>query len=316
MIYTVTLNPAVDRELTVPSIEFDTVLRAAKQQTDIGGKGFNVSRMIRQLGGESVALGLVGGHAGKFLCNGLDDLGIATDFVWLAEETRTNTSIVAISEDQYLKVNETGPTVSPAEQAELVGKILRTVSRRDWCVLSGSLPPGISPSFYAELIEKLQQVGARAILDTSGEALSRGVEAAPEIVTPNLAEATELTGCADPVAAAQALRRRGARQVIITLGSRGAVLLEHDSLYQVTPPEIVERNAIGAGDALVAGIVFGLEDGMPLHEALRWGVACGTVAAGLAGTAFGDLKSVRQVFDQLHIESLPQNSGSQGERTL
>src|SRR6266542_3364766 len=111
MIYTLTLNPAVDRELTVPSMKFDSVLRASESRVDFGGKGFNVSRLLKAVGEPNIAVGFLGGNAGELLQKGLQGLGIGTDFVWVTGETRTNVSIVTSSHDHYLKVNEKGPLV-------------------------------------------------------------------------------------------------------------------------------------------------------------------------------------------------------------
>ncbi|MBC8333458.1 MAG: 1-phosphofructokinase, partial [Anaerolineae bacterium] len=173
-IYTLTLNPAIDRELTVPAIEFGSVLRASAWQVDFGGKGFNVSRMLKSLGTVSTALGFAGGKSGELLKDGLEALGIGTDFVWVDGETRTNVSIVTEAHDRYVKVNEPGPTISTSEQQALIEKVHQLSQPDDWWVLAGSLPPGIASDFYAHLIEIIQNTGARALLDTSGEALSQG----------------------------------------------------------------------------------------------------------------------------------------------
>jgi fructose-1-phosphate kinase PfkB-like protein len=143
MIYTLTLNPCLDRELTVPALEFDSVLRAAKARVDFGGKGFNVSRLLRGLGAPSTAMGFVGGKAGETLDAGLRALGVDTDFVWIPGETRPNVSIVTPAGGHYLKVNEPGPAVEPAKQQELLDKIARQTRADDWWVLAGSLPPGV-----------------------------------------------------------------------------------------------------------------------------------------------------------------------------
>ncbi len=299
MIYTVTLNPAVDRELTVPALEWDTVLRASKQRADVGGKGLNVSRMVQQLGGESIALGFVGGLAGRLLADSLQECGVATDFVWIAEETRTNVSIVTTEGGHSLKVNEIGPTITAAEQGALVRKVLDSVNAGDWCVLSGSLPPNVSSGLYAELTTELQKQGAQVILDASGEALRLGCAARPFLVTPNTSEATELTQQTTPIDAAQQLRRMGPDHVIVTLGCEGAMLVDDDGIFHIATPEIVERNAIGAGDALVGGLVHALAEESPLNESLHWGVASGTIAASLAGTAFGDRTEIESMLGQL-----------------
>jgi len=255
--------------------------------------------MIGQLGGKSMTLGFVGGCAGKQLSDGLHAEGIETDFVWLAEESRTNFSIVTTSGDRYLKVNEAGPVVSAAEQTALIEKVLSVTDTGDWCVLGGSLPPGVSTEFYADLIERLNEIGVRTILDTSGEPLRAGCAAGPFLITPNLAEASEIANQAEPDATAQTLRELGPENVVVTLGSDGAFLLDEDGPHEIKPPAIEERNAIGAGDALVGGVVFGLQNDLALPEALRWGVACGTAAASLAGTAFGNRSAVEAMLERM-----------------
>ncbi len=172
MIYTLTLNPAVDRELTVPEVEFDSVLRASESRVDFGGKGFNVSRLLKGMDEPSVAVGFLGGNAGELLQKGLQDLGIGTDFVWVAGETRTNVSIVTQSHDRYIKVNEKGPLVDAAKQKELLDKIDLLAKHGDWWVLAGSMPPGIDDDFYARIVNVLNKHDAQAILDTTGQALA------------------------------------------------------------------------------------------------------------------------------------------------
>jgi 1-phosphofructokinase family hexose kinase len=303
MIYTLTLNPAVDREQTVPTIEFDTVLRATGSRVDCGGKGFNVSRMIKQLGGESVALGLVGGAEGQMLSDELASQGIATDFVSIAENTRTNVSIVSESGKHHLKVNEPGPNISAVELSALEGKVCQLASDGDWWILSGSLPPGVPPSIYGKLISEIQRSGALAILDTSGEAYRLGCNAKPFLITPNLAEVTELTGEAEAIAAVRILQQQNL-QAIVTLGSEGALLVDESGVTQATPPSIEPRNPIGAGDALVGGVAFALNQGQPLREAVSIGVACGTVAASLNGTDFGDLKTVEAILSKIQLKEI------------
>ena len=142
MIYTVTLNPAVDKELVVPAIEFDAVLRSQQINIDFGGKGFNVSRQLQSLGVASVALGFAGGSGGEQLRHGLASLGIDTDFVWVAGETRSNISIVTEPTSHYVKVNEPGPLISENELVALREKVAKQAKPGDWWVLAGSLPPG------------------------------------------------------------------------------------------------------------------------------------------------------------------------------
>jgi 1-phosphofructokinase family hexose kinase len=304
-IYTLTLNPAVDRELTVPDIEFDTVLRASAWRIDFGGKGFNVSRMLKSLGSPSTALGFAGGKSGELLKDGLEALGIGTDFVWVAGETRTNVSIVTDAHDRYVKVNEPGPTISADEQEALIEKVRELSETGDWWVLAGSLPPGIESDFYAKLTEIIQSAGAKVILDTSGEALEKGAKAKPYLAKPNDIELEKLTGLpvndqAQITVAAQKLQQMGVSNVIVSLGKKGALLVNPDEVSLVESPVIEERNPIGAGDSMVGGLTWGLSQALPLAEALRWGIACGAAAASLSGTGVGSRELVEELLTTMN----------------
>ena len=307
MIYTVTLNPAVDRELTVPALEFDTVLRATHWQVDFGGKGFNVARTLKALGADSTALAFAGGRAGALLQDGLHELGINTDLVWVAGETRTNVSIVAQAHDHYLKANEPGPAISAAESAQLIAKIDRLAKVGDLWVLAGSLPPGVEPAIYAQITDTLHSRGARVILDASGEALQYGCLSKPFLVKPNAGEARALTGRpvdsrAELLLAAEAVRQMGPANIVVSMGKQGALLLQGQAAWFATSPQVKERNPIGAGDALVGGLVWGLHKDLDLREALRWGVACGAAAASLSGTAVGNRELVEALLPQVEVK--------------
>jgi 1-phosphofructokinase family hexose kinase len=309
MIYTLTLNPALDRELTVPELAFDQVLRASTLRVDFGGKGFNVSRALAALGEESVAVGFVGGLTGQRIASGLAELGIQTDFIPISGETRTNVSIVSQSQAHHLKVNEAGPTITPAEQEALLQKIRGLAKAGDWWVLSGSLPPGVAATVYAEIIGIVQSAGAQALLDTSGGPLKHGCQAAPFLAKPNAVEAGELTG--QPVTSPQearavvaAIHALGVRYILISLGKAGAILSTREQVWLAEPPRIEERNPIGAGDSAVAGLVWGLHHQLSWSEILRWSVACGAAAASLDGTAVGSKALVEQLTLQVNLNEL------------
>jgi 1-phosphofructokinase family hexose kinase len=307
MIYTVTLNPAIDRELTIPALAFDEVLRATAARVDLGGKGFNVSRMLAALGATSVAIGFAGGHAGAMLRDGLSELGIETDFVWVAGETRTNVSIVIADERHHIKINEAGPPVSAEDQAALIGRVRQRARRGDWWVLAGSLPPGAAPALYAQLIEDIQSAGGRVLLDTSGAALRQGCAAQPFLAKPNAAEASELTGL--PVgspeqALAAAAAMPGIAHVAISIGAAGALLIHEGQGWLATPPKIQERNPIGAGDSLVAGLTWGLSQGFELPEIIRWGVACGADAASRPGTSLGTYDDITRMAELVEVRAI------------
>ncbi len=309
MIYTLSLNPALDRELTVVALETNTVLRATQARADYGGKGFNVSRALAALGTPSVALGLLGGPTGAALKAGLSRLGISVDVVAIAGETRTNVSIVATETGDHIKVNEAGPIVTPEERETLVDRISALARPGDLWVLAGSLPPGLPPDLYASLVELLRGYGARVILDASGEAFTLGCRARPYLIKPNAVEAEAATGLvADTaeaaLAAADRLRALGPENVVISRGAAGAVLATADGHWVGTPPHIAEANPIGAGDALVAGLVQALNLNASWADVLRLGLACGAAAAGLPGTDFGDLDHVARLAAQAVVREV------------
>ena len=263
MIYTLTLNPAVDRELTVPAMEFDSVLRATESRVDFGGKGFNVSRLLKGMDASTVAVGFLGGRAGELMQDGLQSLGIGTDFVWVDGETRTNVSIVTQSHDHYLKANEKGPLVDEARQKELLDKIDTLAMPGDWWVLAGSLPPGLGDDFYARIVNILNKHEAQALLDSSGEFLRLGCAEHPYLVKPNAEEAHVLTGLpmetpAEIAAGAAEIRRLGAQNVIVSMGKAGALLHTSEGTWLTHTPSIDEKNPIGAGDSMVGGLVWAL----------------------------------------------------------
>jgi 1-phosphofructokinase family hexose kinase len=305
MIYTVTLNPALDRELTVPEIGFDDVLRASMLRLDYGGKGFNVSRALAAVKTESVALGFIGGRTGQRIADGLAELGIRTDFVQIAGETRTNISIVSENQAHYIKVNEAGPVITSAEQEALLQKVRNLAAAGDWWVLSGSLPPGVSPTMYARIIQVVQGAGAHAILDTSGDPLRYGCEAGPFLSKPNDIEAAELTGIerasTSPQAVVQAIHALGVANVLISMGKAGAIFSNRTQLWLAQSPEIEERNPIGAGDSSVAGLVWGLSQQLAWPDILRRSIACGAATASLSGTAVGSIELVERLMEHVRL---------------
>ena len=309
MIVTVTPNPSLDRTLTVPRIEFDEMVRASGARLDWGGKGFNVSRALQALGTASVATGFLGGATGQMLAQGLREMGIAVDPVPIAGETRTNTIIAETETGRYIKVNEPGPTVRAEEWAAFLQKARVHIQPGDLWILSGSLPPGLPPDFYAQLVKLVQDGGARAFLDTSGQPLRLGCAAGPYLVKPNVVEAGELTGRpvgseADALHAAQFILRQGVEVVALSLGAAGLLLARGQEAVRARPPEVRAPNPVGAGDALLAGLAWALERGLSLEEMARWGVAAGTAAAMGEGVSTGSLAEVRALQDKIDIKKI------------
>jgi 1-phosphofructokinase family hexose kinase len=261
------------------------------------------------MGADSTAVGFLGGRAGELLQDGLQSLGIGTDFVWVPGETRTNVSIVTQSHDHYIKVNEKGPLVDAGKQEELLDKIDSLAKPRDWWVLAGSLPPGVPEDLYARIVNVLNKHRAHAILDTGGESLRLGCAEKPYLVKPNAEEAHILTGfpmdtSSEIATAAAEICNIGAQNVVVSMGKAGALLHTSDGTWLTHPPTIKEKNPIGAGDSMVGGLVWALTQGIVLKEALGWGVASGAATASLPGTEVGTRLLIEELYSEVRYERL------------
>lgn len=308
-IYTVSVNPAIDLFLDVPEVIFDEVLRATAVRRVWAGKGFNVSRAVQRLGGGSVAMGFVGGYAGMAIRVGLEAEGIPTDFVTVDDETRTNVMIVDQCTGRHIKVNQAGAPVSPAAQEAFLASVRRRLAPGDLWVLTGSLAPGLDAAFYAELIKLIHEADAFAVLDSSGAALCHGCTARPDLVKPNTVEARDLTG--EPVASVEDAQRAvaafhaaGAQRVALSMGAAGLVYSDGATVVHVAPPLLQVRTAVGAGDALLGGLVWALTQGMSAVEVAQWGVATGAVYAQDDVLPAAAQPAVRQMIERLQVTLL------------
>jgi 1-phosphofructokinase family hexose kinase len=304
MIYTVTLNPTLDRTLTVPNIIFDEVLRAGPPQLDIGGKGFNVSRALIALGCPNTAMGFLGGGTGAFLESGLQALQILCDFVRIKGESRTNVVVIEESTQRYIKANEPGPYISADEGQAFLDRVAHLAVENDIWVFSGSYPPGIAVDFYARIIDLVQSKGSLAVLDTSGEMLRTGIKAHPYLIKPNSLEAEQGSGIPvrtpdDAARAACFFLDQGVKLAAISMGKDGLVLSSREQALHVQPPEVQARNPTAAGDALLAGLVWALQQRLPMADVARWGVAAGTAAAMQDGSGVGSKKLVQELYEQI-----------------
>lgn len=304
MIYTLTPNPSIDRSLTIPEIRFNSVLRSEKVRLDWGGKGFNVSRSLHQFGIDSLAIAWVGGGSGKMLADGLQRLGIQTDFVWVDEETRTNTMIIEADGSWHLKVNEPGPPISPADVEQLFLKVEGYAKKNDLWVLSGSLPPDVPDTFYADLIKLLKSRGARVILDANGTPLRLGCQEGPFLVKINIAEASQMVGFTindreDAKRAALPFLRLGVTFFGLTMGSEGFLLATQKEMVYASAPRVAVRNAAGSGDSLMGGLIYAQIHGMDLVEAARWAVATGSASVETEGVSEFDIDRIQELLDEI-----------------
>lgn len=282
MIYTVTLNPALDYVVWMDELQPGKLNRTQKGHTYPGGKGVNVSITLHTLGVPTQAMGFAGGTAGKALSEALNGMGVPSAFLQLRNgETRINVKLQAQEETE---VNGVGPVLDEEDLQQLMKK-LEVLRPGDILVLAGSLPQGLANDTYARLAQLASQRGARAVVDTSGDVLEQALKAKPFLIKPNRAELSGLLrramGTIDQVErAAREVQAMGARNVLVSMDKGGAALLMEDGTFVCRPaPQGKAVNTVGAGDAMVAGFLAALETQEDLLRALDWGLAAGTAAA-------------------------------------
>ncbi|MDO3705130.1 1-phosphofructokinase family hexose kinase [Micromonospora sp. C28SCA-DRY-2] len=285
MIVTVTLNPALDITHTVASLVPHRSHRVSDVAAQAGGKGVNVARVLHTLGLPTVAVAFRGGLTGAAVAADLDRHGIAHRLVDTAGESRRTFTVVDRGSGDATVFNEAGPAVSDAEWRALRGQVRRLLAGASVLVLSGSLPPGLPDTAYAELAGAAARAGVPVILDAAGPPLRAGLAAGPDVIKPNATELAEATGLPDPLAAAEALRAAGARAVVASLGPAGLLAVTPDGTFRAEPPAPLAGNPTGAGDSVVAAIAAGIHTGTPWPHRLAEAVAlsAATVRAPRAG---------------------------------
>lgn len=313
MIITVTLNPAVDQNLELERLIPGDTNRVLDSRIDPGGKGINVSRVLRELGRESLAAGLAPGSLGRFIEHSLLEQGILCDFVHTRGQTRTNLTVVDESAHETTLLSYRGPEIDPRHMQTLEARLRRFISAGDWLVVAGSIPPPIEPEAYARLIQLGRQLGAHTVLDADAEALAAGLSGQPDLVKSNHHEAERLlsTSLKDDtklLEAAEAMRNAGAATAIITAGSRGAVAVGEEGAWWSWPPQTEVVSAVGAGDALLAGLLMKLEEGAGMEEALRWGTAAGAAACLTQGTQLCRRDDFTQLLPDVRVEQIRRGS--------
>ena len=307
MIYTVTLNPALDRTLYVESLEPGGSNRIRREERYSGGKGIDVSRALMTMGTTNTALGFVGGFDGKEFEGRLLLDGVACSFSRIAGETRTNIIIQDETSGIETALLAQGPMVQPSELMDFIAK-LEALRDMEFLVISGSLPPGLTPEVYRRLLEIGNNKGARTVLDTAGPALRHGINAHPSIIKPNRHELEELAGkeLKDTAAIADFCRtlRDRVEIILVSLGPDGIVMVTPRRTVAARPPVVKVKNTVGAGDCAVAGFVHGLANKETVVDALRRSVAAGTAATMNAGTGLARPEDVAELLPKVTLEEL------------
>ncbi len=307
MIVTVTLNPAVDQALVLEHLMLGDTNRVRDSRIDPGGKGINVSRVLRELGRESLATGLAPGSLGRFIEHSLLESGILCDFVHTRGQARTNLTLMDESTHETTLLSYRGPETDPRHISTLETRLRRYLSAEDWLVVAGSIPPPIEAHEYARLIELGRHQGAHTVLDADAEALAAGLRGRPDIVKANHHEAERLLGrpLDDDDAllrAAEEMAEAGGGTAIISAGGRGLVAVADGDVWWAWPPPTDVVSSVGAGDALLAGLLLMLEDGAGMEEALRWGTAAGAAACLAPGTQLCARNAVETMLRNVRVE--------------
>ncbi|MEU5959159.1 1-phosphofructokinase family hexose kinase [Streptomyces sp. NPDC047525] len=287
MILTVTLNAALDITYRVPALVPHASHRVTEVTERPGGKGLNVARVLAAIGHDVTVTGFAGGDTGRVLHERLAHEPRVTDALVPVEgSTRRTLAVVDAATGDTTQLNEPGPAISPAEWSAFRESYEDLLRRGTTAVaLCGSLPPGVPVGAYATLVRAARAAKVPVLLDTSGEALRRGVAARPDIVKPNADELAELTGSHEPAQAARDARRRGAHAVVASLGAEGLRAVTPEGTWQAAPPALVRGNPTGAGDSAVAGLLSALVEELPWPERLARAVAlsAATVSSPVAG---------------------------------
>ncbi len=280
LIITVTLNPAIDKTYAVDEFRAGEMMRVSSMTQLPGGKGVNVLRVLLSLGQRAVAMGFLGGAAGEWMLHALEREGLPHDFDRINGETRTTVTVVDRSNSRVTELLEPGPVVSSPESAVFLTRMRKRAAHASYVTISGSMAAGLSPDYGAQLVQGIQEAGAKACVDASGEALNHAILAHPYLLKVNDRELAEWYGRPlvhedSHVAALRALREKGCEVVAVTLGESGSYLCDRSGVWHFSAPAVKAMNPTGSGDAFLAGLVGGLALGETLHEAMALAAGAG-----------------------------------------
>jgi 6-phosphofructokinase 2 len=309
MIATVTLNPSLDRTVTVEELILDEANRWTSLRRDPGGKGINVSRVIHELGGDTIAYGFIGGIDGETMKQLLQQQGVPFDFTQIKGEIRSNFIITATACCHQTRIEAPGPHIMRHELQKLIQKVKHISPKPDYLVFAGSVPPAVPDDIYRQLIAAAKNNGIKTVLDSDNRWLKEGIKAKPNVIKPNVHEAEELLDKhlrseRAIVKALKLLVDGGIEVAVISRGKEGLIAANGEEVIKAIPPEVEVRSTVGAGDSTIAGLVLKLNEGLDLDEACRWAAAAGTAATLTPGTELCRRDDVERLFSKVKIKKL------------
>ncbi len=300
-IVTLTLNPALDKSTEVEQMVPEQKLRCSTMQMDAGGGGINVSKAVHKLGGASVAVFPCGGHNGSVLCKLLQDRGIQIEPLEVNAETRENLAVRDRSTNAQYRLTSPGGILEERD-ADRCLELIRA-HQPDYLVASGSLPPGLPSTYYEKVAAFAKEVKAKFILDTSGNPLVAAADEGLYLLKPNLAELSALAGVSvleiNQVddAALDIIQKGKCEIVVVSLGAQGALLVTRQGVEHIPAPLVKKQSTVGAGDSMVAGMVWALSEGKSYKQMAQLGVACGSAATINTGTELFHQEDVWRLLD-------------------
>lgn len=309
MIITVTMNPAIDKTVEIGEFQHGGLNRIRKVEYDAGGKGINVSKTIRELGLDSIAVGFLGGNNGKTIASVLNEKEIRNDFIWVEGETRTNTKVYE-ENGELTELNEPGPVIAEAQVEELLQKLEGYAGEKTLVVLSGSVPAGVDKGIYARITRRMHAKGAKVLLDADGELLGNALGAGPDIIKPNRVELEEYAGLdyraseEELLKIAEKLQDFGIETVAVSMGKSGALFVSGQ--YQVKCPalSVKAHSTVGAGDAMVAALAYAWEKNLDQDEMVKICMAASAGAVTTIGTKPPSRETVEELMKQVQIEKI------------
>jgi 6-phosphofructokinase 2 len=292
----------------VPSLIPEKKLKCAAGKLEPGGGGINVARAIKKLGGEATAIFPSGGYTGKYFNHLLEKEEISSSIIETENETRENIIVLEENTNNQYRFGMPGTELKDHEWKQCL-TVLEEMYDAEYIVASGSLPPGVPPNIYAQLAKIAKQKKAKFIVDTSGDALKQAADEGVYLLKPNLSELSTLTGiekidCNNVAEVAKKLiQNNSCKVIVVSLGINGAVLITNNETYRALPPKVNCKSSVGAGDSMVAGIVYSLSLRRTLKQALKYGVACGTAATINPGTELCKKEDVERLYALINTES-------------
>lgn len=316
LILTVTLNPAIDRTVTVESFAIDKVNRVKSIQRDAGGKGINVSKTIKALGGQSKALAILGGRNGQWLVEESQRLGLSLVNVPIEGETRENIKIVDPISKQYTDLNESGPCADDLMVERLIATIREILQEGDFLVLSGSALPGMPEDVFKRIIERTKGKDIQIILDVDGTYLEKALEAQPDFIKPNIDELEGLLGKSlktekEIIEGANGLLQMGIKRVVVSRGEEGLLWIDQEKVVQANAIPVVVKSTVGAGDSVVAALVTGLSQGKSPEDIVKLAIATAASVVMTEGSRTGSLNDLETLRNKVTLNVKKNSLGIQ-----